>query len=99
MHPAHAVGFEWDEANEEHLDEHGILPWEVEEVFFNGPVWVPNRKGRSGAWKMIGWTTGGRALAIIVTVNGPAETLRAITGWDATAGDVTRYLGKRRIRT
>lgn len=48
---------------------------------------------------MIGWTTGGRALAIIVTVNGPAETLRAITGWDATAGDVTRYLGKRRIRT
>lgn len=38
MHPAHAVGFEWDEAHEEHLDEHGILPWEVEEVFFNGPV-------------------------------------------------------------
>lgn len=98
MHPAQAFGFEWDEDNEEHLASHGITPWEVEQVFLNGPVWVPNRKDRSGAWKMLGWTDGGRALTIILVVIEAAKTpgmLRAFTGWDATAGERTRYLRNR----
>ncbi len=101
MHPAQATRFEWDEATEGHLASHGIAPWEVEQVFLNEPVWVPNRKNRSGAWKMIGWTDNGRALTIIVAVSKSAGTpgmLRAFTGWGATTGDFTRYLNKRRRR-
>lgn len=101
MHPAQAAGFEWDDANEGHLAARGITPWEVEQVFLNGPVWVPNRKNRSGAWKMVGWTDGGRALTIIVAAGESRETpgmLRAFTGWDATAGEFTRYLNRRAQR-
>lgn len=27
---------EWDEANEEHVSRHGIIPWEVEEMITQG---------------------------------------------------------------
>ena len=44
MRPWDAEGFEWDEANESELADprHLIQPWEVEQVFWSGPVWVPN---------------------------------------------------------
>ncbi len=96
MHPAHAVGFEWDEENEEKLARHGIRPEEVEQVFLNGPAWVPNKKNRRGAWKMVGWTNEGRTLTIIINVRDEVAALDVVTGYDATSGDVTRYLSKRR---
>jgi len=101
MHPSQAIGFEWDDANEAHLADHSIAPWEVEQVFLNAPVWAPDRKNRGGAWKMVGWTDGGRALAIIVELIEPDGTpamLRASTGWGATTADFTRYLSRRRRR-
>ena len=96
MHPADAVDLEWDDWNEAELAAHGVESWEVVEVFYNQPVWVPNRRHRAGDWKMVGWTDAGRALTIIVRTRPETASLYLITGWDATAGDRTRYLRKRR---
>ena len=45
-----AEGFEWDNANRLHLDQphHPIWDWEAEEVFWNGPRWIRNKKDGSG---------------------------------------------------
>lgn len=93
MHPKDAEGFEWDEANETELFsvEHPVFPHEVEEVFLNGPLWAPNKKDASGDWKMMGRTNAGRRLTIALSVNDRTRYLRAITGWDATTGEKTRY--------
>lgn len=98
MHPAHAVGLVWHEENEEHLARHGVTAAETEQVFLNGPTWVPNKKNRRGVWKIVGWTDGGRALTIVINVRDDVAALEVITGYDATVGDVTRYLSKRRRR-
>ena len=85
------TAFEWDEGNESELARHRITLQEVEEVFFNEPVWASNRRGRAGNRVMIGRTDGGRALTIIVRVELSTETIRAITGWESTRGERTRY--------
>ncbi len=92
MHPAGASDFEWDEHNEAHLAEHGIMPFEVVQIFFNRPQWLPNKRHGADRWKMIGFTDGGRALSIIVQVKDSGATVRPFTGWDCTAGERTRYL-------
>ncbi len=92
MRPWEAEGFEWDEGNEDELwDPHRILPWEVEEVFWNGPVWAPNKKGRSGDWVMVGRTNGGRKLTIPVEVRAATRELRPITGWPSSRGELSKY--------
>lgn len=90
-HPAHAECWHWDEGNESELARHHITAAEVEEVFADDPTWVPNRRRRSGDWKMIGDTSGGRLLTIVVRHDNDARLLRPITGWDATEGERTRY--------
>lgn len=94
MHPRFAEGFEWDDGNsgELHQPHHPIEEWEAEQVFWNNPVWAPNKRAGSGRWKMIGYTDAGRALTLIVTMNLETRSLRVITGWDCTAGEKTRYL-------
>ena len=99
MRPWEAEGFEWDEANESELAQphHPIRPWEVEEVFWNGPVWAPNRRGRSGDRVMVGRTDGGRRLTIVVQMKTLTRLLRPITGWPSTAADLSKYgRGERR---
>jgi len=97
VHPSYALLFEWDEGNERELAAHRVMAEEVEQVFWHDhPLWLPNKKGRSAAWMMIGRTLGGRLLTIGVLVKDDGETLRAITGWDADEGERTQYLRKRR---
>ena len=92
MHPSQAEGFEWDDGNLEELARHSIRDIEVEQVFENEPKFGPNRGGRSGDWKMIGRTNGGRVLTIIVLAQPATRTLRAITGWNSTTGERRRYV-------
>jgi uncharacterized DUF497 family protein len=92
MMPWHAEAFEWDDGNESELAAHGVTPVEVEDMFAEGPVWLPNRRRRAGDWKMVGYTPAGRALTVVVVCNEARRTLRAVTGWDATPGETTRYL-------
>ena len=93
MRPWDAEGFEWNEANESELanPRHPIQPWEVEEVFWNRPTWVPNEADKSGDYKMVGITNGGRQLTIVVEVKTVTRQLRAITGWKTTKGYQSRY--------
>ena len=90
MHQGEA-SFEWDEANESELSRHHITAQEVEQVFDSDPAWASNKRNRPGNRLMVGRTDGGRALTIVVRVNANSETIRAITGWDSTSGDRTRY--------
>ena len=83
VHPADASEFEWDEGNESELARHRVRTEEVEEVFNNHPDWRPNKRNRSGDWRMTGQTNGGRRLVVIVRQVAFGHVLRAITGWDA----------------
>jgi uncharacterized DUF497 family protein len=97
VHPSDAIILEWDEGNESELAAHHITTAEVDEVFErDNPAWVPNKRGRSGNWLMIGMTMGGRLLAIVVLLKEDGDTLRPITGWDADEGERTLYSRKRR---
>lgn len=93
MHPKEAEGFEWDEANESELADprNPIQPWEVEQVFWNVPDWVRNKKQGSGDYKMIGRTNGGRRLTIVVEMKEVTRMLRPIAGWESTRGELSRY--------
>src|SRR5215203_7344399 len=97
MHPREAEGFEWDEEeNEAEPWAHSIRSWEVEQVHRNKPVWVRNKAEGSGDYKMVGKTTGGRRLTIVVEVKAAKRLLRPITGWESTKGELSRYGGGRR---
>lgn len=91
-HPREAESWEWDEDNESELAAHGISVDEVEQVWAEGPEWVRNKKHRAGDYKMLGPTFGGRLLTIVVRYNPDRRSNRAITGWDSTDGEKTRYL-------
>lgn len=90
--PRGAETIEWDDGNESELAAHGIYPNEVEQLWRNGPTVLPNRKDRSGDFKLVGRTDGGRSLSVIVNYNSTRRCLRPITGWDCTLGEMTKYL-------
>lgn len=92
MHPSQAEGFEWDKGSLDELARHQIRDFEVEQVFGNEPAFAPNKRGMSGDWMMVGRTDGGRVLTIIVLTQPETHMLRAITGWDSTRGQRTRYV-------
>ena len=91
-HPRFAEAWKWDEHNEEELARHRVSEAEVYQVWANGPLWARNKRKGSGDYKMIGRTDGGRALSIVVSYYPERGVIRAITGWDATAGERKRYL-------
>lgn len=95
-HPSQFRDWEWDEGNERELSRLHIMPDEVEEVADDEPRWASNRRGRSGRWLMVGRTYGGRALTVVVIFDEESLVARAITGWDSTAGEHSRYLRRRR---
>ena len=91
MHPREAEGFEWDDENRRKLARRQIWEWEVEEVFWNRPVWAQNKKGRSGDYIMVGRTDGGRRLTIPIQVKPATRQLRAITGWLSSQAELSKY--------
>jgi uncharacterized DUF497 family protein len=92
MKPWRVERFDWNEGNESELAAHQITVSEVEEVFYGDPTWSPNRRERSAAWKMVGFTKGGRALTIVVEVLERSASIRPVTGWACSQGERTRYL-------
>ena len=87
--PGTALAFEWDDTNEDHLAEHGLLPHEVEEVFMNGATFRKNRRSAVGAWLMRGRTDAGRGLCVAVLWSDEeAGILRAITGWPISVDQI-----------
>ncbi len=92
MGPSHAEALLWDEGNESELGVHRISTVDVEEVFWSNPIWFRNRRNRSGDWKMLGRTGGGRVLTIVCAWEEDRRALRPITGWDATDAERKKYL-------
>lgn len=95
MHPWDADDLEFDEVNEAHLALHGISATEVTQVWLSRPVYVPNKKGLTAAWLMLGDTLGGRSLTVAVVTMEEVLRLRPITGWNSTAGELTRWRPRR----
>jgi uncharacterized DUF497 family protein len=72
---------EWDDANLEHFERHGVSPEEVEEVFEDRIV---RRRGGTDApdrLRVLGRTAGGRYLTLICQ-HRQGRMLRPITGWE-----------------
>lgn len=67
MHLCDADDLDFDEIHEAHLARHGISATQVTQVWLSGPVYVPNKKGLTATWLMLGDSSGGRSLAIAVT--------------------------------
>lgn len=91
VQPWEVDALQLDEGNEAHLARHGITAGEVVQVWLNDPIYVPNRRGRSAAWLMLGDADSGRRLTIAVIVLEDLRLLRPITGWDSTTGELTRW--------
>ena len=66
--------------NDEKLAAHGINRYDVMEVLVNAIQVIRNKRG-IGRYRVRGRTDAGRALELIVVVEGSRE-LRFITGWD-----------------
>jgi hypothetical protein len=95
--PEDAEGYDWDDYDDErgnvqHLAPHGITPDEAEEVHVNGGVFVPNARGKSGDWKLVGKTDAGRALTLVLSYEEDRRLIRFFTGWECTQNERTRYL-------
>ena len=97
MHPSEADDLEFDQFNEAHLAQRNITATEVTQVWLNQPTYVPNKKGLTAAWLMLGDTSGGRSLTVAVVTIESFLRLRPITGWNSTAGELTRWRPRRAL--
>ena len=77
---------EWDEENVAHVSKHGIEPWELDEMIFEGPMvgrrhpkW---RRGKKYERRYIlsGATLGGKRLLVVVDRVG-YRRIRPVTAW------------------
>ena len=84
--------FEWDLGNLEHIREHGVRDYEVEEVLlFDEPVYY---KGREGQYCAFGITGEGRYLFIVLEVK-EHGLIRVVTARNMTRSERKLY-NKRR---
>lgn len=90
-HPSQALAWEWREGDEDELHEHKISPEEIYQVRANHPQFARNKRRKAGDWKMMGITDGGRKLTIVLRYYATIRSLRPITGWESTHGEITRY--------
>lgn len=86
------VGFEWDEANIEHISRHNVIPEEAEEVFFDKDNALDEDIKHSTLEKrliIIGKTQKGRLLYQIFTRRG--NKIRIISSRDINKKEVKLY--------
>jgi len=64
------AGFEWDKANRDKCQKHGVPLAAIERLFY-GPLAVfpdPAHSGIEERFKAVGWTDGGRGVLIVFTL-------------------------------
>jgi uncharacterized DUF497 family protein len=81
----------WDEENTTHLEAHGIEWWEVDEVTAVDAWAVDRHPDYPHQVRIIGPTLSGRMLTVALEPMGRPGSWRPITGWDATAAEITYY--------
>jgi len=80
--------FDWDEKNENHIAEHGVAIFEVEEaILFSRPFYERSRKGRYVAYSV---TEEGRCLFIVFVIKGSGR-IRVISARDMTEKEKHYY--------
>ena len=75
---------EFDDYNEEHLAEHGIVPSEALQLLGNMFTVRRNKRSGAGERQLIGLTDGGRCLTLILKPTAVEGRWRPITGWAST---------------
>ena len=79
--------FEWDDGNLDHIAEHGVESWEVEEAFADRQrIPYDAHSGRDG---YIGRTEDGRLLVLIFEHRG--RHIRVVTARDASTREQRSY--------
>lgn len=84
-------GFEWDDANIEHVARHGVEPREAEEALLDiGRVGIDayNVRGET-RWASLGSTEAGRVLFVVFTRR--TEKIRVVTARDVEEKEKRRY--------
>lgn len=79
--------FWWDDDNIDHIADHGVEPYEAEEVIVNRP-WL-KRRG-DGKYLAYGQTDGGR-YPVVVFAPKERGRLRVVTARDMTPTEKRRY--------
>jgi uncharacterized DUF497 family protein len=87
------LGFDWDDANRDHILRHGVIPGEVEEaVTRKNVVFAGKTVKREKRWKLFGKTLAGRYLVVVFTVR--RNLFRAVTAYDMNANERRVYAPK-----
>jgi uncharacterized protein len=88
------VEFQWDDANSDHIGQHGVSPEEAEEAYLD-----PHRRGmpvypqpRESRWGLLGRTEAGRYLFVVYTKR--AGAIRIISARDTTPAEKRHYRKK-----
>ncbi|MEM7114910.1 MAG: BrnT family toxin [Chloroflexota bacterium] len=84
--------FWWDEDNIEHIANHGVEPYEAEEVIDDSPLILRAGKDRYAAY---GQADSGRYLIVVFAIK-PDERIRVITARDLTAAEKKRLRRRRK---
>lgn len=84
--------FWWDDSNIEHIANHGIEPYEAEEVIDDDPFIV---KAGSVKYVAYGQTDGGRYLLVVFAPKSE-QRLRVITARDMTAAEKKHFRRRRK---
>lgn len=91
------AGFDWDQANIDHIAKHGITPDEAEQVVHNDPVdlTLQLRDGEERT-PQVGETNAGRILVVITTWRG--RLIRVVTAFPANVALRRLYATQRGSR-
>lgn len=87
----HINGFEWNEWNIEHIDQHDVTPQKVEEACYYQPFILKTRHGR---YLILGQTQGGRYLATVIEYKGKGLA-KTVTCRHMNDAERNRYIKER----
>ena len=84
--------FWWDDVNVEHIAEHGVEPYEAEEVIDNRQLLLRAREEKYIAY---GQTDAGRYLMVVYALKSE-QRVRVVTARDMTQAEKSRLRQKRK---
>jgi uncharacterized protein len=88
---ADELGFDWDQANIEHIAGHHVTPEEVEQVFANDEADIDyDVIGGEERWTVVGETDKARVLLIVFTMRD--DLVRTVTAYEASGRMQAEYL-------
>jgi len=91
----HIHSFDWDEKNENHIAEHGVAIFEVEEVILFGKPFY--QRGRENKYIAYGVTEEGRYLFIVFVTKGNG-LIRVISARDMAEKEKHYYKKRKGVR-